>query len=264
MAIDPMTAMALASTVAGFFGGGGRNKEQERLLRISSDAARRLHQFGIGVPGSDPGELAALAQDRALLGEQQLGQRNQLMGMMGTNPQMGSAPDAMMGMGSLATAQQMALGAQHSMQNLAMRREALGKAAGLAQSSAGLAQEQGGSQLPQMLGGVAQALAYEKAFKRQQQQGQAPGTATTQGTPGAGMLNTPDILNNVGRRDMSIPSWQWMQPDNGGLMAPGNEPGGQNTMFNQIRQAGGFGRPMVPMAQQIRSLLLPSGVRFGG
>lgn len=260
--MDPTLLLGLASAASGFMHP-KMSKDQRDLLRISKGAASRLYGYGTGVPGSAPDEAAALAQDRAMLGEQQLQQRNQLLGALGANPQLGQLPDFLTNVSSLQAAQQMALGSQHLLNSLAMRRQALGQAAGIAQGSAGLAREDASqSQLPQFLGQIAQSMAYSKAMNRHPSAG-GQGVASTQSVPGGPQLNLPGVLTNVGRADASVPAYQWMMPHQGGLIASGNEPGfGTNALANQIRQSSGAGR-FVPLETQLRQFVLPSGVRLG-
>src|SRR5205823_7402487 len=100
---------------------------------------QRFLQYGQGVPGSSPDEQAALASQQAALGEQQLNQRNQLYAALGANQGTGNAPDMIGNLGSLFTAQHMAVDQQHLLNALAQRREALLQAANVGQGISSMA-----------------------------------------------------------------------------------------------------------------------------
>ena len=165
--MDPMLLMsAIGGLASAFGGGGGQSKEQKRLFRFQEGIANQMRNWGQGVPGSDPQEMAALASQRALLGEQQRQDRQGLMSMLDMNQLGGSAPDALTNLTSQQTGQQSALTAQNLLQALSNRKAALGQAAQIAGSAYGMAPqgtEMGG--LGQSLGNLTQMLAYMRALK---------------------------------------------------------------------------------------------------
>src|SRR6266568_8323729 len=78
---------ALAGGILGGFLGGGPQlpKELKALYRMQMGLADQQRRFSQSVPLSDPGEQAALAQERGLLGQQQNQQRQDLNGEFNLN-----------------------------------------------------------------------------------------------------------------------------------------------------------------------------------
>ena len=267
-----------APLISGFMGQGRLPREQRDLLRIAKGSAQRLQSYGTGVPGSAPDELAALAQQRALLGEDQLRNQQQLYGALSplqggvANPNLGDMLQSLM---SQNTAQRMAVDSQHLMNAIGNRRQALQQAAGIAQGSAGLAQEQGGgSAFPQLFGQLSQALAYQQARKAAGRQGA--------GTQGVGQGGGATTLAGVSPGEMfatqgggftpmaeGAGAGQWLNQmisgaqKAGGMIAPGNEPGaGLNATANQVRQSNQLGNPLASLNSRVRQFVMPNGVRL--
>lgn len=197
MAIDPMTALTLVSGLTSAFGGGSQiPRELRPFLRMQTDIANRLYQQGTGIPLSDPGERAALASQRALLGQQQNQQQGHLMAAYGANPGAFNTGDFLSNLSNQQTGQQMALSAAHLFQSLQNRRNALLQASQVGQQAAGLAGTAQPSPLPQLLGNLAQTYAFSQAMRRPQAVG-AGGGGVTPGA-GAGTLQLPGSMANVG------------------------------------------------------------------
>jgi hypothetical protein len=184
--------MSAIGGLASAFGGSSQSKEQRRLFQFQSGIANRLNQFSQSIPGSSPQEIAALASQRGLLGEQQRQDRQGLMSAMDLNQLSGSAPDALANISNQQTGQQSALTAQHLLQALNNRRDAMGQAAQVAGSAYGMAPQGGAGMagLGQSLGGLAQMLAYMRALNK-------PGQVQGVPSPGggyAGLGTTPESL----------------------------------------------------------------------
>lgn len=262
-------ALQIAGPILGSLLGGGMSKEQKRAYRMTQDIANRFYRQGVGVPGSDPQEQAALAQQQALLGEQQLGQQRQALSALNLNQGTGNLGDFLANLSSQQTAQRMNVSSEHFFNALSQRKQSLLQAANLAGQAAQLAQvRQPGSDIGQYLGQIGEAMSYQEALKRQR--------AATQGvtgdrigrqigaTPAASTTSTP-----LGPPDITNPSpgvSEWAsryQNMLGGMVAAGNEPGGANGVSNQMRQGLGLGRPIVPLGEQIRQYVGQSGLRFG-
>ncbi len=263
--IDPMTLAMLAGTASSLIGGNRMSGEQRRQLQLQNNIAGRLYAEGTGVPGSDPQEQAALASQQAQLGEQQLNQRNQAYAALGANQGTSGLGDFLSNLGSQQTAQNMSLSSQHLMNALAMRRQALLQASGVGMSAAQLAQNQGPpNQLPAMFGQLAQSLAYNQAMKQ--------GQPKTGGGGGAGLadlgLTTADLARTMpgASTQAFVPMAQqgWSLPNQGGLIASGNEPGGWNSQLNINRQSNGLGDPLADLGTKIRRrFMTPGGLQFG-
>ncbi len=239
-----------AGAASALFGGNQMSAEQRRQLRLQNNIAQRLYAEGTGVPGSSPQEMAALASQRAQLGEQQLQQRNQSYAALGANQGAGSLGDFLQNLGGLQTAQNMNLQSQHLMNSMAMRRQALLQASGVGMSAAQLANQQGPpNQLPQMFGQLASSLAYNQAMKAGiPKTGGTPGITPGVGAPGPATTQAFTPMASYGswvpQGQGGLPANYWSQPGQGqnGLMAAGNEPGyGANAADNRARQASGLG-----------------------
>lgn len=159
----------LLGGLGGLLGGGpSLPPELRNLYRIQARTARSLEQYGRGVPGSDPQELAALASQRALLGEQQRGQQEQLYGAFGTGalPQ-GNLADFMANLSNQQMGQQSAVTSQHFLNALEARRNALRQAAQTAGAAAGTVryQEPQGPDMGAIFGQLAQQYAYSQMLR---------------------------------------------------------------------------------------------------
>lgn len=123
------------SLLGGLFGGKPKMpKAQKELLEFQRNIAQQLARFGNSVPGSDPGESAAMAQLHGLLGEQQRGQRDQLLASAGT-PSAGlpanAIQDMLLNLGNAQVAQQSSADSQMMSNFLGQRRQALVQASGV-------------------------------------------------------------------------------------------------------------------------------------
>ena len=179
--------------IAGLFGGSGApsiSPEQRRLLQMQMQAARGLQDYSRGVPGSYPQELAAMASQRGLLGQQQRG----LMGGLFSNLGAGGSPAPMDMMGNLATqfgGQQASAMSGLFGQFVQNRKNALLQSAQVAQGAMPAAQPNvPGFNIGEVLGQLGQQLMYRNAMKQGQQgqQGGMPGTGyNTYQHPGRGV-----------------------------------------------------------------------------
>lgn len=203
--MDPMTIAALASTVGGLFGGGPSiPPEQRRLLQLQTRAAKDLRTFSQGVPGSAPDELAALASQRGLLGQQQRATMGGLFANLGASgsPAQG---DLLANLATQFQGQQSALTGQHILQSLQARRNALLQSAQVAAGAVPAAQPSGGGGVDfgSILGNLAQGWAYRNALNKGPQLQQAtPGTVNVGGgwtqTPYGSSMWTPGAGNGPG------------------------------------------------------------------
>lgn len=171
MAIDPVSAgLQGASLLASLFGGSGQPElppEMQRLYRYLMKISRdRLH-YAKGIPGSDPQEQAALAQSRALAGNE-LGQQYEgLLAALGTgNANQG---DALANFRSGAGGTLAGIDANALLGFLANRQKAYMEAAQIGGMAAGpgsaYGPQQGGqTDLAGVFGNLAQTYAYQKAL----------------------------------------------------------------------------------------------------
>jgi hypothetical protein len=142
--------------------------QQQRLFQ--QGIANRLLGFSQGVPGSDPGEIAALAQARGNLGADQRQYEQGIFGQF--NPQMRtSLADMASNLASRFAGQQMALQEAQMTAALQARRDALLQAAKVAPT--GKPQYEPASQLPELMKTLAQSLAYQQAKRKAGAQDQA-------------------------------------------------------------------------------------------
>jgi hypothetical protein len=280
--MDPATAMMLAQAGASLIGGlfGGREKltPEQKLQR---NISRQLYGFSQSQPFSDPQERLAMGQDLGMLGEFAANQRQNLFAQMPALGGMSNAPDMLQNLNSLQTAQRMNLQSQHMMNALAQRRQAMLQAAGVA-SSVGPAQPT--SQLPALMGQLAQAYAYSQAFKPQGPQGQrnAPGGSglPTQHQDQLRAINENAARGLAGRVGGAVSggiagamagfpgsngfNQQAVAQGAGAMVAPGNEPGGMNGLMNQVRQPMGSADPfhLPPRMFPDRRYTTNSGLNF--
>lgn len=168
MAFPVSLALQAAGGLASAFGGGQRiPPELAALYRLQKRAAKRLQDFSGSVPLSDPLERAALAQQRAGLGEMQRSQRDQLYAAQ--NPFAQTSPgDFLRNLTTQQVGQQSALDSQHLFNALQARRGALLQSAQVAQGAQGAAQPQGGGgfELAGLLGQLAERYSYRDAMRR--------------------------------------------------------------------------------------------------
>jgi hypothetical protein len=136
--------------------------------------ARMLRQYGQGIPGSSAGETAALAQDRALAGQNLQSAQNRLLGSFNPSTMGHSAPTFL---SSLANNQASVFGGidtAHLLASLNNRQQALGEAASTAR---GAAASLGGAYTPPTpnlggaFGGLANILAQQNAMNQYGQGG---------------------------------------------------------------------------------------------
>lgn len=207
--------------LAGLLGGAPREDPLTRQNRqLQSNVAQQMYRYGTGVPGSDPGETAALAQDRGALGAAQRQQQQQLYG--GWNPMQGTngLADMMRNLANNQVGQQMSLQESHMINALSQRRQALMDAANVAGRAANTGpQYQPQSDLPQVLGQVAQMIAKQRAMSQGQGQGGVPGAPGGSSGGGAGsgvVLGGNGVPGYTPQYPGNFP-----QPQGGGLTPPG-------------------------------------------
>lgn len=175
--------------LAGLFGNSGPSisPEQRALLKLQKNAAQQLQDYSRSIPGSSPQELAALASQRGLLGQQQRG----LMSGMFANLGAGGAANSDALLRDLAVqfqGQQSAAASGLFGQFLGNRQNALLQSAQIAQGALGAAQpNQPGFSLGEIIAKLAEQYAYQKALKPGGQQGtNAPGLQPAYGTVNVG------------------------------------------------------------------------------
>ena len=168
--MDPISlGLTGVSALASAFGGGQKiPPELAALYRLQRRAARKLQDFSGSAPLSSPDERLALAQQRAMLGEQQRNQRDMLYGAQ--SPFVQTSPgDFLRNLTSQQVGQQSAVDSQHLLAALQARRQALLQSAQVAQGAVGAAQPQGGGMgdaFSGLLGQLAQQYAYRNTLKR--------------------------------------------------------------------------------------------------
>lgn len=189
--MNPLLVSGGLSLLGGIFGGGQQMPAGQRnLLRLQHRAARELQDYSHGVPGSDPQELAALASQRGLIGQQQ----RATMGGLFANLGGAGSPAPMDLLSNLA----MQFGGQQSAatsglfgQFLQNRRNALLQSAQIAAGAVPASQmpQGGGLDFGSILGNLGQQYGYQQALKLQpRQQGTVyPVTPATQ-RPRSGLM----------------------------------------------------------------------------
>ncbi|HEU4754652.1 MAG TPA: hypothetical protein VFU47_16200 [Armatimonadota bacterium] len=132
---------AAGGLIGGFLGGSQEPElppELQRVFHFLMQMAKQRRQFARSVPGSDPQEMAALAQAKALAGAGMGQQRESLLAALGPNSGLsGNAADALGRFGSSAGAQFAGMDMQALLQALQARQDAYGQAAGIASGAAG-------------------------------------------------------------------------------------------------------------------------------
>lgn len=158
--------------LGGLFGGGGGAEmppEIRRLLALQARIARERYQYSKGIPGSDPQEMAALAQAQGLLGEQAANQRAGMFGALGTTDMAsGFGPDMLRNMDQSLLGQRASVNSAFLMDALERRQAAAGQAAGIAGGAAGSARYMdngGGTNLASLIGNVAATMGQQQAMK---------------------------------------------------------------------------------------------------
>jgi hypothetical protein len=165
------------SILGGLMGGGpSMPAGQRNLLRLQHRAGREMQEFAHTAPLSDPGERAALASQRGLMGQQQRSMMGGLFSNLGAN---GSpAPmDMMSNLASNFSGQQSALTAQALQEALRRRQQALMQSAQIAAGAVPASQmTQQGTDFGSIFGQLGQQMAYRDAMRQ--------GPQLQQGTPG--------------------------------------------------------------------------------
>ena len=160
--LNPLILQGASAILGGLFGNKQKlSPEQQFQTGIAKD----LGKYGRSAPLSDPGEQMALAQQNALLGEQQRQQRGSLYSQLPTNVT-GAPADFAMGLGAQEVSQRSALNAQALLDAMQQRRQALIQAAGVMQGVGPRQQQEG---IGNMFGQAAQAYsAYHTAKQGRQ------------------------------------------------------------------------------------------------
>lgn len=176
--MDPMTMSMLVSAgssiLGGLVGGPSMPAGQRNLLRLQHRAAREMGEYARGVPGSDPGERAALASQRGLLGQQQRAAMGNMFGNLGASGAV-SDQDMLANLMTQFQGQQSALTGAHWQNMLNARRNALVQSAQMAAGAvpASQMQQQQGPDLGAILGQLGQAYAFRQSMRQQPQLQQA-------------------------------------------------------------------------------------------
>lgn len=234
MAFDPLS-LGL-SVVGGLFGSNRPRYDPSQKLQM--DVARQLQQYAAGVPGSDPGEMAALAEMRARLGQQQAGQRNQLLAAMPQFAQ-GATGDMLTNLGVQQQGAMMSLDLAHMADAMNRRKQALLDSASVARGVGPQQREPNG--VAQGLAGLAYQLGQSKANKRPRAQG-----TQDDGTAGTGALTLPGTAegeNPFIPEGIRPPSY----PTAGGTFLAGAD---TTVRMPGAQSAGGVGTPMLASGDQ--------------
>lgn len=223
--LGPVGAAAggLLGLIGGALGGGKPREDaithQARLNELN--AQRGLMNFAQSVPGGSPDELAALAQSRGALGGQLRAQQQGIYGSF--NPQMGTGglADMLKNLSNTSNALQLSTNEAHLMNALAQRRQALSEVANAGSRIQGPTY-QPMSDLPQVLGQVAQSIAY--------QMGRKQAGANTSGVPGgSGVPGDIPLTTPYGPQTMAGPPLPGALPYGGILGAAGFSPSPPDT-----------------------------------
>lgn len=217
----------LGGLVGGFTGGQKLPKEARQMYQLQLDLANRLKNFGLSAPLSDPGEQAALAQQRGMLGEEQRQAQDALGTALQANPGAGNLGDALTNMRSQFTGQRMAVANDALLQALLRRQGSLLDASRIGQAAlqAGTVPKEGG----QDFSGIFQNLGYLTALGRARKQMGGPVGAGKGGVPvspqgGYGLwgrgfpaaqqapaqtagFNAPEIVDTVGGVGATAPGY---------------------------------------------------------
>lgn len=256
---SPFLIQAGLGLLGGLFGGRARLSPEQRFqMQIARDIAR----FARSAPLADPLEQAALAQQRAMLGEQQRAFREALFAQMPTGVTTAPA-DVATGLAAQEISQRMALDAQALLDALQQRRAALVQAAGVAQGVGPRQQEPG---LGQTLQELAQQYAAFHTRRRELEAlrspfitrlpgtniGVSPGRPTT--AVGRNIPPVPPLAAGYG-----IPSWNFSQ------LLGGKTPDLGTDLASQLRNLLAPGLTLTRPTQFLgtSSIRLPS-VQFGG
>lgn len=215
--------LGAAGLLAGFLGGPRVPPELKRLYRMQYGMADQLRRFAQSVPLSDPGEQAALASQRAQLGEQQRNQQGQLYAALNRNQGTGNMGDFLTNLNQQNVGQQMAVSAQHYFNALTSRRQALSQASQIGQAAASTYQPQQGPDFGALFGDISRLVALNH---KPPPTGGLPGG----GLPGGGagpQLQMP-AMNQ-------LPSAGWQ----GGGLSP-------SSLHNAAAPSGGWQLPQAP------------------
>jgi len=234
--------MLAGAILGGLFGGRQKLSPEQKF---NMNIAKQLRTFAGSAPMSDPLERMMLAQQKGMLGQEQLQAFQMMQPGAGGQYFTGDAAAQMAGMQSNFVAQRSALDAQALMDALQQRRQALLQAADVAHG-VGPRQEQGGG-MGQMLGNLAQL------YTQYQMSRQKPPQQAT-GTPYMGTMVTPPAGQGP---------WGGMQPPfpNAGGMNTASTMSGPNTGQNvpmQAPQGAGYGIPTGNQTWQPNTLNLNS------
>lgn len=169
--LDPVTASLIAGTVSSLFGKKPKYTEGQKL---QLDVARQMQRMGNSAPLSSADELTALAQQRALLGNEQQIATGQVLGAMPAYARTNTT-DLMRNLASSQAGERSALDLQAIAESIARNRQALLSAGQLAGGVGAPAQPGRGNDIPAIMGQLAQTYFQQQAMKQANQQGQGGG-----------------------------------------------------------------------------------------
>ena len=208
-------------------------RELKNLYRMQYGLADQMRRFSQSVPLSDPGEQAALAQERGLLGQEQNQQTGDLQSQLNLNNALpGQIGDFATNLSNQQTGQRMALDSQHLLNALSTRRQAILQASNIAgNAAAGVKDYQQPPNFSEIFGNIAKLATQNSTMnKANQKQGQGQDTGYQ---PYSGATGMNQNLLASGQ----APAVSFGRPDlPGGGVAPGAS-FGANPGFNGSYQA---------------------------
>jgi len=161
-------------------------RELKNLYRMQYGLADQMRRFSQSVPLSDPGEQAALAQERGLLGQEQNQQTGDLQSQLNLNNALpGQIGDFATNLSNQQTGQRMALDSQHLLNALSTRRQAILQASNIAgNAAAGVKDYQQPPNFSEIFKNIAQLATQNKTL---------------------GQANQGDPTNGQAQRDFHMP-----------------------------------------------------------
>lgn len=242
MAIDPGLISLAGGLVSGLFG--SKKPRYTEGQRIALDTARSLQRYGQEVPGSDPQEMALLAQLNSQLGAHQANARNNLYAAMPMGARTDQA-DMLRNIGAQEGQQRGNLNMQALFQFLQSRQLARLQAGQLA-GGVGAPGEQGRPGIGPQIGQLVQLYAQQQAMKS----GRGGGAPVAgQGARPMGTLGSVEMTGGgVGPMGMRFGSAPPPAPVAIGGMSAGGaaEPAAPPTPWPQAQLAMGGMTPRVP------------------
>lgn len=195
------------------------------MQRMQMDIAKQFQTMGNAVPLSNPDELSGLAQQRALLGNEQQQATGQTQGAMPAYART-SQPDMMANLASSQAGERGALDMQAIAESIARNRQALLSAGQMAGSVGAPGTPGSGEGIPALMGQLASTYAQQQALKAANANSGGGGIAGGWGSGGQPASGIHQAYNPVGGMNgvFSGPA-QSSMPVFGQSVAPPQTPG---------------------------------------